>query len=170
MEDIRVYYDDTIAHDIVETSLMSATYNQALIDVEHRVKSTLTDGLDNGRAVKIDANGEIVYATETDSYVGLLCTVEKMYREDLGLKAFYNGKEDLARIYFFQVGDRFATTAYTGLVKGDKVEIGADGKFVKQPTTPTANGVFLGEVVDVKPYGLGYDYTPAVVIKVRKTA
>lgn len=165
MEDIRVYYDDTVKHDIVETSKMSATTDLSLIDVEHRASADL----DNGRAVVINASGTVEYATETSSYVGLLCTVEKMYREDLGLKAFYNANGDLVRIMYFHVGDEFATTAYTSLVKGDLVEIGTNGTFIKQPGTPTVGGTFLGEVVEVKPYGLGYDYTNAVVIKVRRT-
>lgn len=168
MEDIRVYYDDTVKHDIVETSKMSATYDSSLNDVEHRVKTATTNGLDNGHAVAIDSTGAVVYATETSARPALLCTVEKMYREDLGLKAFYNASDELVRLFYFHVGDEFATTAFTGLTKGDKVEIGDNGTFVIQPGTPTVGGVFLGEVIEVKTYGLGFDYTPAVVIKVTR--
>jgi hypothetical protein len=164
MEDIRVYYDESVKHDIVETSKMSATYDSSLNNVEYRAGVDL----DNGHAVIINSSDAVVYAGETDSRPALLCTVEKMYREDLGLKAFYNASGDLVRLFFFQAGDEFGTTAFTALVKGDKVEIGTNGAFVKQPATPTVGGVFLGEVVEVKPYGLGYDYTPAVIIRVLK--
>jgi hypothetical protein len=136
-------------------------YDGSLIDVVHRASTAL----ENGRLVAIATDGTVKYAVAGDAKVYLHASVEKMFDTTLGLTNFRAEQNDLVRLIGMQVGDIFATTAFTGtLVKGDKVILGSNGILAKG--TPAGTENFIAEVDKVTV--LGYDKTPAISVKVIK--
>lgn len=154
---------------IVETSKMSASYNGALIDVEHRANGAL----ENGRLVAIE-DGKVRYAKTTDAKVYLHASVEKLYDTTLGLGDFRAEDGELVRIMGMLPLDEFKTSAFTGnLQKGDKVVLENNtGKLVKKEDI-TGDENFIAEVIEVSRLGfralsLGIDNQPAVTVRVIK--
>lgn len=147
-------------YDMLQTSKMSAEYDGSLI-IGDCVAQT---DLENGRLAVVDeVNKTVSYAIDETKEVVLVAGVEKLYNDE-GLTEYINPKDDMVRVLRMPQGDKFITTAFTGLIKGDKAVAGADGKFVKCTDESTAVKVF--EVLEVTT--LYFDRTPAIKVKVVK--
>lgn len=135
-------------HNIVTTSKMMGTINDALIEVTCTAKTDL----DNGRIAKVDfKQGIVEYATANTEELFLICTPEHTRYNGETLVEFYNPQGKKVRVMKIMQGDEFGTDAVTGGVSalkvGDKLSVKADGMLQKDDST----GVFV--VVEKKMVG-----------------
>lgn len=135
-------------HNIVTTSKMMGTKNDALIEITCTAKTDL----DNGRIATVDfAKGTVEYATANEGELFLVCTPEHTRYNGEVLTDFYNPQGKKVRVMKIMQGDEFGTDAVTGgvsaLVVGDKLSVKANGMLEKDSGT----GVFV--VVEKKVVG-----------------
>lgn len=135
-------------HNIVTTSKMMGTKNDALIEVTCKAKADL----DNGRIATVDfAKGEVSYATSNEGELFLICTPEHTRYNGETLVEFFNPEGKKVRVMKIMQGDEFGTDAVVGGVSalqvGDKLSVQTDGQLGKDSST----GVFV--VVEKKMVG-----------------
>ena len=145
-------------HIVAESTNLQATY-----DAKHIFNIKAGADIDNGRVVNLDdmawVDNEYFTMVEptASSRVGLILSVP-MGADERPKAAtyeynFYNGKDEIMRVYDLLIGDKFTVSA-NGIDGGDAVKKGAyivaDGYNLKaQAAKPAASAGFVGEIVDV---------------------
>lgn len=135
-------------HNIVTTSKMMGTKNDALIEVT----CSAAKDLDNGRIAVVNfAAGTVDYAAANGGELFLICTPEHTRYNGEGLSEFFNPQGKKVRVMKIMQGDEFGTDAVVGgvsaLAVGDKLSVKANGELGKD----TSAGVF--QVVEKKMVG-----------------
>ena len=155
---INAFLKKVKKHIIAESTNLSATnYAKRIFNVK------AADDIDNGKLVNLDDMKwvENEYFTMVEptatSRVGLILSVadgtdETPFAATLESN-FYNGKDEIMRVYDLQEGDKFTISDYgvTPATSGGTVAVGsyvkADGYDIVESTTkPT--GAFYGEIVE----------------------
>lgn len=153
---VNAYLKAVDKHVVAESTNLTATnYGRHIFNVK------ASEDIDNGKLVNIDAmkykENEYYTMVEptTTSRVGLILSVP-VGPDERPLAAtyeynFYNGKDEIMRVYELAAGDRFTISAngLTGTIAVGKL-VEADGygmKVIEDATTST--NAFYGEVIEV---------------------
>ena len=163
---INAFLQAVTKHVVAESTNLQATY-----DARHIFNVKASAAIDNGKVVNLDdmawvENEYFTMVTPTStSRVGLILSVP-MGADERPKAAtyehnFYNGKDEIMRVYDLMVGDRFTISengitkissgspaVETDLAKGQYIV--ADGYDLKaQAAKPAASVAFYGEIVEV---------------------
>jgi len=163
---INAFLQAVTKHVVAESTNLQATY-----DARHIFNVKAGADIDNGKVVNLDdmawvENEYFTMVTPTStSRVGLILSVP-MGADERPKAAtyehnFYNGKDEIMRVYDLMVGDRFTISengitkissgspaVETDLAKGQYIV--ADGYDLKaQAAKPAASVAFYGEIVEV---------------------
>lgn len=155
---INAFLAAVTKHIVAESTNLQATY-----DAKHIFNVRAGADIDNGRIVNLDDMAWVdneyftmVEPTET-SRVGLILSVpigpDERPKAATYEHNFYNGKDEIMRVYDLLEGDKFTVSA-NGIDGGAAVKKGAyivaDGYNLKAQAAKPANTVaFYGEIVDV---------------------
>ena len=156
---INAFLQAVNKHVVAESTNLQATY-----DAKHIFNVRAAANIDNGKLVNLDdmawVDNEYFTMVEptATSRVGLILSVP--IGPDERPKAatyeynFYNGKDEIMRVYDLLIGDKFTVSANgitpisgTALAKGQYIV--ADGYDLKAQAAKPANVGFYGEIVDV---------------------
>ena len=144
-------------HIVAESTNLQATY-----DAKHIFNVQAGADIDNGRVVNLDdmvwVNNEYFTMVEptSASRVGLVLSVpigpDERPKAATYEHNFYNGKDEIMRVYDLLEGDKF-TVSDNGIDGGADVAVGAyivvDGYNLKaQATKPAASVAFVGQIVE----------------------
>lgn len=159
---INAYLAAITPHVICESTNLQATY-----DAKHIFNVKAGADIDNGKVVNLDAMvySENEYFTMVEptatSRVGLILSVpigaDERPKAATLESNFYNGKDEIMRVYDLMPGDRFTISANgidpvdtsTALAKGQKVYAdGYDLQAAAASTDLSAKG-FWGEIIEV---------------------
>ena len=157
---INAFLQAVTKHVVAESTNLQATYS-----AKHIFNVKASAAIDNGKVVNLDdmvweANEYFTMVTPTStSRVGLILSVP-MGADERPKAAtyehnFYNGKDEIMRVYDLMAGDRFTISengitpiSGTALAKGQYIV--ADGYDLKaQAAKPAASVAFYGEIVEV---------------------
>jgi len=163
---INAFLQAVTKHVVAESTNLQATY-----DARHIFNVKASAAIDNGKVVNLDdmawvENEYFTMVTPTStSRVGLILSVP-MGADERPKAAtyehnFYNGKDEIMRVYDLMAGDRFTISengitkissgspaVETDLAKGQYIV--ADGYDLKaQAAKPAASVAFYGEIVEV---------------------
>lgn len=154
---INAFLQSVTKHVVAESTNLQATY-----DAKHIFNVRAGANIDNGKLVNLDdmawVDNEYFTMVEptATSRVGLILSVP--IGADERPKAatyeynFYNGKDEIMRVYDLLIGDKFTVSA-NGISGGDAVKKGAyivaDGYDLKAQAAKPTNVAFFGEIVDV---------------------
>lgn len=155
---INAFLATVTKHIVAESTNLQATY-----DAKHIFNIKAGADIDNGRVVNLDdmawVDNEYFTMVEptATSRVGLVLSVpigpDERPKAATYEHNFYNGKDEIMRVYDLLEGDKFTISA-NGIDGGDAVKKGAyivaDSYNLKAQAAKPANTVaFYGEIVDV---------------------
>lgn len=155
---INAFLQAVNKHIVAESTNLQATY-----DAKHIFNVRAGADIDNGRVVNLDdmawVDNEYFTMVEptATSRVGLVLSVPIGYDERPKAATyehnFYNGKDEIMRVYDLLIGDKFTISA-NGIDGGNAVKKGAyvvaNGyNLTAQAAKPAASVGFYGEIVDV---------------------
>lgn len=155
---INAFLKDVDAHVVCESTNLQGTY-----DARHMYNVLASADIDNGKLVDLDKAaylGEDYYSmvqpTAQTTRVGLILSVpvgpdERPFAAT-SEKNFYNGKDEIMRVYDMMAGDKFTVSANGITALGEKPVVGnfivADGYDLKEQAKGSAPTVaFYGEIV-----------------------
>lgn len=158
---INAFLQAVNKHIVAESTNLQATY-----DAKHIFNVRAGANIDNGKLVNLDDMAWVdneyftmVQPTST-SRVGLILSVpigpDERPKAATYEHNFYNGKDEIMRVYDLLVGDKFTVSengitaigTSTPLAKGQYIV--ADGYDLKaQAAKPASSVAFYGEIVDV---------------------
>lgn len=151
---INAFLKDIDKHIVAESTNLTATnYGRHIFSVK------ASEDIDNGKLVDIDKMKyekneyyTMVEPTAT-SRVGLILSVA-IGADESPKKAtyeynFYNGKDEIMRVYELAAGDRFSISAngFTGTPAVGKL-VEADGYDIKVVDGDTSTSTFYGEIIE----------------------
>lgn len=157
---INAFLQDVTKHVVAESTNLQATYN-----AKHIFNVKASANIDNGKVVNLDAMQyetneyfTMVEPTAT-SRVGLILSVpigpDEQPRKATYEHNFYNGKDEIMRVYDLLEGDRFTVsengiTPISGTALAKDQYIVADGYDLKaQAAAPAATVAFVGQIIEV---------------------
>lgn len=154
---INAFLADVTKHVVAESTALQATR-----DARHIFNVQASAAIDNGRLVNLDAmqyvNNEywtMVTPTATQR-VGLILSVpvgpDETPKKATYESNFYNGKDEIMRVYDLMPGDRFTVSA-NGIDGGNAVQKGAyvvaDGNNLSaQAAAPAGTVAFVGQIIE----------------------
>ena len=174
---INAFLQAVNKHVVAESTNLQATY-----DAKHIFNVRAGADIDNGKVVNLDDMAWVdneyftMVQPTSSSRVGLILSVP--IGPDERPKAatyeynFYNGKDEIMRVYDLLIGDKFTVSengitpagTSTALAKGQYIV--ADGYDLKAQTAkPAASVAFWGEIVDVINRGAAGKYYKIFVRK-----
>lgn len=154
---VNAFLRDIEKHIVAESTAIQATR-----DARHIFNVKASADIDNGRLVNLDdmAYVENEYFTMVTPVatkrVGLILSVpigpDESPKKATYESNFYNGKDEIMRVYDLMAGDRFTVSA-NGIDGGDAVKVNAyivaDGTHLKaQAAAPADTVAFVGQIVE----------------------
>lgn len=154
---INAFLADIAKHVVAESTALQATR-----DARHIFNVKASADIDNGRLVNLDdmkyvENEYWTMVTPTaGKRVGLIISVavgpDESPKKATYESNFYNGKDEIMRVYDLMSGDRF-TISENGIDGGNAVKVGAyivaDGNNLKaQAAAPADSVAFVGEIIE----------------------
>lgn len=154
---INAFLADVEKHIIAESTALQATR-----DARHIFNVKASADIDNGRLVNLDDMKYVeneywtMVTPVSTKRVGLILSVpigpDETPKKATYESNFYNGENEIMRVYDLMAGDRFTVSA-NGIDGDDAVEVGAyvvadDYNLKAQAAEPAASVAFVGEIIE----------------------
>lgn len=154
---INAFLADVNKHIVAESTALQATR-----DARHIFNVKASANIDNGRLVNLDDMQYVeneywtMVTPATDKRVGLILSVpigpDTTPKKATYEHYFYNGKDEIMRVYDLMQGDRFTVSA-NGIDGGNAVKVGAyvvanGNNLTAQAAAPAASVAFVGQIIE----------------------